>query len=107
VKRRAGTVDICGLPFSVWLADEEGEPGLKKLDGFCLSRECRIVVRDGLPPAYARSVLEHEVLHGVWYHSGCPELVSGSTPDSVEENMVSVLTLHLPRAWASAKRVKL
>ena len=109
MKHRVGTVDVCGLPFAVYLVDDKGCKGIKNLDGFCMSRQCEIYVRgdDGITAAYKREVLRHELFHAVWYHAGCEDVCSGSVPKAVEEAMVLSIVPHLSRAWDQAGKLKL
>ena len=109
MKRLVGRVDVCGIPFVVFLVDDVGAPGLKGHDGFCLSRRGEIYVRgdDGISQAYKREVLRHELFHAVWYHAGCEDVCSGSVPKAVEEAMILSIVPHLSRAWDQAGKLKL
>jgi hypothetical protein len=101
--RATGKVNICGFPFRVYLVDDESYPGIVGLDGCCLSTDQAIYIRKGLAREYAFSVLVHEVLHALWYHTG----ISANDGIKGEEAQITTLTPHLIVAYESAKKVRL
>lgn len=102
--RAVGKVNICGLPFRIHLVDDESYPGITGLDGCCLSPEQAIYIRKGLAKEYAFSVLIHEVLHALWYHTG---INAKGAAIREEEALITTLTPHLIVAYESAKKVSL
>jgi hypothetical protein len=104
MKRRVGTVDVVGLPFTVYLADEAGQPLLQEAYAVCFPGKQEIVLSVGLSREMRWMHLMHEVLHGIWAHAGCGDIVRGSKPAHLEEIMIRALTPHIVRAMASAHK---
>jgi hypothetical protein len=107
MKKRVGTVDICGLPFAVYLADEAGCPRLLDCYGATHVDKQEICISHAMPTALRRLYLDHEVLHGVWAHTGTDDLLRAAPVTAVEEPFVRAWAYVLRRALDSAKKVKL
>jgi hypothetical protein len=80
---------IDGFAYRVTRAMPEGsESGHGQYD----ADKQRICVRLGLAPHYERSVVLHEVMHGLWEHAG---LTAEGRAQPTEEEVVSALSYRL------------
>ena len=48
MKKHAGDVDICGIPFAVYVADEKGHAELATAWGLCVIEDQAIFVHTGM-----------------------------------------------------------
>lgn len=107
MKRLVGKVDICGLTFAVYLADEKGCPALKDCYGLCYPEHQEIFISSALGKAARRLYLTHEMLHGIYCLAGVHDVIAGATREGLEESFVRLLTPHVRTAERSADRVRL
>lgn len=102
MKALRGHVDICGLPFAVFVADVAGEPELEGSYGCCHVERQEIYLHADNAPELRRYFLMHEMLHAIWALSGARDVVDGSKDAaSLEENFVQLFTPHVLRATRS------
>lgn len=105
MKRRVGVVDVCGLPFRVYVADEKSEPELDEAYALCRPDSQEIVLSSALSRELRWLHLVHEVMHGIWAHAGCGDIIRGSKPgEDLEEIFIRGVTPHIVRAIASASK---
>jgi hypothetical protein len=104
VKRRAGTVDIVGVPFAVYLADAKGEPLMATCYGICIPHKQQIVIDVESSREMRWLTLMHEGLHGIWAHAGLNDLIDGTTKKGREEVFIRSIAPHIVRFIASAER---
>lgn len=66
-------IDICGIPYKV----KEVSTIDEELEGVTLGKiicsKCKILLKKGLPEGLKRSVLYHEILHGILIQIGYTE----------------------------------
>jgi hypothetical protein len=67
-------VTICGYPYKVTMVDSIGLSNGAFLDGQIVYHDAEIEIVHKLPALFERSVVLHEVLHGVALHTGQIEL---------------------------------
>ena len=114
MKRLAGTVDICGLPFKVWLCDARGYPDFKPDEngradyGACSYDTLQIWLNADYPVTLRRETLTHEMLHGIWAHAGVNTIVRMAKDSwDREELVINTISPYVRRAEASAERLNL
>lgn len=106
--KKLGSVDICGISYGVVLASRNEVRGLDEAYGVCAHDVCTIAIRDDLPPSCFENVIIHEMLHGLWQHSGLWEISDQSWDDlhKYEEAMIQALVPNLIRALKSLKKLR-
>lgn len=115
MKRLAGTVQICGLAFKVWLCDAGGYPGFKAdcygraTYGECCPGTLEIWLNAEYPVAIRRETLSHEMLHGIWAHCSVNQILRKARKGTWhrEELVINTISPFVRRAEASAERLKL
>lgn len=113
MRRKAGMVQICGLPFTVYVGDDKGIPELRGSDpehhndGYTDAPGCKFYIRHGLARAYAHSVLEHECFHAVWYHCSVEQIIAATDLEHIEESFILATVTALGKAFADARKVRL
>lgn len=113
MKRKAGVVQICGLPFTIYVGDDKGIPELRgedpehHNDGYCDATGLRIYIRHGLARAYALGVLFHEIMHAIWFHASVEQIVGATDLANVEESFISHTAPHILAALESMKGLRL
>ena len=93
MKYDAGSVDICGVSFTVYLADEKGEPELKGNYGLCRVECQEIYIVTGLSKDLTYFYIIHEALHAIFAHIGLGVIyTAGRTKVNKEEILVRAMT---------------
>lgn len=114
MKHLAGTVQICGLAFKVWLCDAKGYADFApdadgKADfGACEYQTQQIWINVEYPVETRRETLSHEMMHGIWALASVNNicrLVKNTW--NREEIVINTISPYVRRAEASAERLKL
>lgn len=104
MKKHLGAVKVCGLDFQVYEADAAGHPNLNANHGVCYPTQREIYLDRGMGKDFFEHILLHEVIHGIWSHSGLETLDKSS--DDYEEQFIKVIVPHLIAAQKSMKVLK-
>ncbi len=97
-----GTVDICGIEYTVGENSLEEDHLLGDCYAYTMNIKSLIVLRAGLAPSVFRNCIFHEVQHAIWEHSGLKQLTG--TAAEHEELFIQIFTPHLITALASMKK---
>ncbi len=92
--KKLGTLQICGLPYDVFVGNWKDEVELKDNYGLCDSGNQVIWIREGHKPEQFKNTLIHEILHALIIESGA-RLTLGENAAETEEALIQILTPHL------------
>lgn len=67
-------VNICGIPYEVKYAEVIDEAVEGIVSGYIEYNKTVIYIKKGLPEAYEKEVLAHEIIHGIFNHIGKSDL---------------------------------
>jgi Zn-dependent peptidase ImmA (M78 family) len=95
MKKLLGTLEICELPFKVYLADEKGEKSMKTCWAVCYPETQQIYIRSGMSKEMTRFYMVHEALHAIWQHAGIRDVLMGATKCRQEESFIRNITPHI------------
>lgn len=111
MKRCVGTVVCVGVPFSVCIVDEEGEPEIAGNWGLCRVERQAIYLHADSSPAVRRFFLSHEMMHAIWtlagVRDGLTRAKEDDNGDNVEEIFVRLVAPNVFVAEASAGKLDL
>ena len=98
-KRKDKTANILGTDYVVHFATEEEDPGLKGLNGYCLTIGKKIVIEshpepDTINDTVEKRTLRHELLHAFLYESG---LDNEAPWADCEEQLVDWIAIQFPK----------
>lgn len=109
--KRLGTIEVCGIRYSLVLATEEERPDLVDRWGVLDPETCEITLHDGMTADRFENTIVHEILHACFDASGMStyltsNLKRGVSIHDVEEQLIRGLTPALITALRGAKLLR-
>lgn len=109
--KKLGTINVAGIEFTVYTGTAAERDILDNAFGYCDRQHAEIWLREGLSPSLQANTILHEIIHGVYEHSGVSKFVEHSLKDGVdkdefEETLIQLLVPHLLPALADARKLK-
>lgn len=100
MKKLLMTLDICGIPYKIFSANQKDVPDLEKDYGITYYDDCEIYIREDTHKGRMQDLIIHEIFHALFEGSGAYFMLKSylkhdELVNDTEEKMIRMLVPHL------------